>query len=96
MFKRRLFNQMLVLGVIGLFWLSTNPTLMIPKIAYAETPGQPAIQVTGLYCPFTVQQIQSLHTVTSSANHQPMLETSDGPIGYDGGTFALSQCRISK
>jgi hypothetical protein len=96
MFKQRLFTKILVVGVIGMFWLSANPTLMIPKIAYAETPGQPAIQVTGLYCPFTVQQIQSLHRVTRSDSHQAMLETSDGPIGYDGGTFALSQCRISK
>ena len=31
MFKQRLFTQILVLGAIGMFWLSTNPTLLIPK-----------------------------------------------------------------
>ena len=96
MFKRRMFSQMLVLGVIGMFWLSTNPTLLIPKTVSAEAIGQPVIQVTGQYCPFNAQEIQSLHTVTNMDDHEPMLATSDGPIGYDGGTFALSQCRISK
>jgi hypothetical protein len=96
MFKQRLFTKMLVLGVIGMFWLSTNPTLLIPKAVFAETSVQPAIQLTGLYCPFTTQEIQSLHTVTTGDTNESMLETSDGPIGYDGGTFALSQCRISK
>jgi hypothetical protein len=96
MFKQRLFTQMLVLGVIGMLWFSNNPTLLIPKAAYAEAIGQPAIQVTGQYCPFTAQEIQSLHTIILKDDNEPMLATSDGPIGYDGGTFALSQCRISK
>ena len=96
MFKRRFFTQIVVLCAIGMFWLSTNPTLLIPKAAYAEAIGQPAIQVAGQYCPFTVQEFQSLHAVTNDASHETMLATSDGPIGYDGGTFALSQCRISK
>jgi hypothetical protein len=96
MFKQRLLTKILVVGVIGMFWLSTNPTLLIPKTAYAEAIGQPAIQVTGQYCPFNAQEIQSLHTMTNGDNNEPILATSDGPIGYDGGTFALSQCRINK
>jgi hypothetical protein len=96
MFKQRLFNQILVLSFIGMFWLSTNPTLLIPGPAFAEASAQSAIQVTGQYCPFTAQEIQSLHMVIIQVINERMLETSDGPIGYDGGTYALSQCRISK
>ncbi len=96
MFKQRLFTQILVVGVIGIFCLSTNPTLLVPNTVFAEASVQPAIQVSGQYCPFTAQEIQSLHTVYNSDNNEPMLETSNGPIGYDGGIYALSQCRISR
>ncbi len=61
-----------------------------------DAPGQPAIQVTGELCPFTAQEIESLHTVYFKDINVRMLETKDGPIGYDGGLIALSQCRISK
>jgi hypothetical protein len=73
-----------------------NSVLNVPKIVSATTASQPALQVTGQYCPFNAQEIQSLHTVYNKDSNEPMLATSDGPIGYDGGTFALSQCRISK
>jgi hypothetical protein len=57
---------------------------------------QPELQVMGLYCPFTLQELQSLHTVYYKDMNVRMLETSNGPVGYDGGVFALSQCRIGK
>ena len=74
MFKQRLFTQILVVGVIGIFCLSTNPTLLVPNTVFAEASVQPAIQVSGQYCPFTAQEIQSLHTVYNSDNN----ETSAG------------------
>jgi hypothetical protein len=94
--KRKWFTQILVLVAIGMFWLSTNPTLLLPKAVYAEATTQSVVQVTGQYCPFTAQEIQSLHTMTIGDTTQTVLATNDGPIGYDGGTFALSQCRISR
>jgi hypothetical protein len=97
MFKQRLFYQFLVLGFMGMLWLSSNPTLLIPNRTYAAAPSvQQAVQVTGQFCPFTVDELQTLHTVYYQAINVRMLETKDGPIGYDGGMFALSQCRISK
>jgi hypothetical protein len=70
--------------------------LSVPKTFSAPAASQPALQVTGEFCPFTVQELQSLHTVSNKNINVSMLETSDGPIGYDGGTFSLGQCRISK
>jgi hypothetical protein len=70
--------------------------LGFPTSISAPAASQQALQMTGQYCPFTVQEILSLHMVTIGDDNEPMLETSEGPIGYDGGTFALSQCRISK
>jgi hypothetical protein len=71
-------------------------SLIVPNPVSAPAANQPALQVIGQYCPFNAQEIQSLHIVTINDDNEPMLATSDGPIGYDGGTFALSQCRISK
>lgn len=66
----------------------------------ANTPGaarwESPMQVTGEFCPFTADELQSLHAVYLKDINVHMLETKDGPIGYDGGAFALSQCRISK
>ena len=70
--------------------------LSVPKTFSAPAASQPALQVTGEFCPFTVEELQSLHTVSNKNINVSMLETSDGPIGYDGGTFSLGQCRISK
>ena len=67
----------------------TNTTVSDPAAS------QPALQVTE-FCPFTAAELQTLHTVYYKDINVRMLETKDGPIGYDGGAFALSQCRISK
>jgi hypothetical protein len=94
MLKNRLFYFLLSLNLMGLFII--NPFLFVPKIVSNPAPSQPAMQVTGEFCPFTAQEFQTLHNVYYKDINVRMLETSDGPIGYDGGTFALSQCRISK
>jgi hypothetical protein len=70
--------------------------LSVPKTFSAPAASQSSLQVTGEFCPFTVQELQSLHPVDFKEINVRMLETSDGPIGYDGGTFSLGQCRISK
>ena len=67
----------------------TNTTVSDPAAS------QPALQVTE-FCPFTAAELQTLHTVYYKDINVRMLETKDGPIGYDGGAFALSQCRFSK
>jgi hypothetical protein len=102
MLKNRLFYLFLALSLIGLVGFTSNPSRIMSKIIFGPDPSLqkvvPAVQqVTaplGEYCPFTAQELQSLHTVTVGSDHEPMLETSDGPIGFDGGTFALSQCRL--
>jgi hypothetical protein len=104
MLKNRLFYLFLVLSLVALVGFTGNPSQVTSKIVFRVDPplmkGVPAAQQgissLGMYCPFTVQEMQSLHTVTVIDNHEPILATSDGPIGYDGGTYALSQCRISK
>ena len=70
--------------------------LSVPKTVSDPAASQAALQVTGEFCPFTVQELQSLHPVYQKGINVSMLETSDGPIGYDGGTFSLGQCRMSK
>jgi hypothetical protein len=102
MFKNRLFYLVLALSLIGLVGFSSNPSQITSKIVFGADPALqkvvPAVQqVTaplGEYCPFTAQELQSLHTVTVGPDHESMLATSDGPIGFDGGTYALSQCRL--
>jgi hypothetical protein len=104
MLKNWWFYLFLVLSLIGLVGFSSKPSQVTSRIVFGADPplekAVPAVQqVTaplGEYCPFTAQELQSLHTVTISSNHEPMLETSDGPIGYDGGIYALSQCRFGK
>ena len=97
MLKKRLFYLLLVLGLVGMVWISTNPFLMTPKVVFAAAPASQQENLpNGFYCPFTTDELLSLHPVHFKDINVSMLETSDGPIGYDGGTFALGQCRISK
>ncbi|MGD0006842.1 MAG: hypothetical protein ABSE06_21710 [Anaerolineaceae bacterium] len=97
MLKKRLFYVLLVLGLVGLVWISTNPSLLTPKVVFAAAPSSQQENLpNGYFCPFTTEELLSLHTVFNKDINVSMLETSDGPIGYDGGSFALAQCRISK
>jgi len=84
-------RQPRILGLVAI-----HPLLIVPKTVAEPLPAQAAIQVTGEFCPFTVEELQSLHGVYHQDINVRMFETKDGPIGYDGGAFALSQCRISK
>ena len=68
--------------------LSSNPgTVMIPYDTDSAAPSaQQAIQVTGQYLPFHHSGAAILaYACTYKDINVPMLETSDGPIGYDGG-----------
>jgi hypothetical protein len=107
MLKNRLFYLILVVSLVGLVGFANQPSQVASQIVFGADPpllkvipDVPAIQQAttqfGEYCPFSAQELQSLHTVTSRGENEPMLETSDGPIGFDGGTYALSLCRIGK
>lgn len=96
MLKNRLFYLILVVVLVGLVGIG-SAFLVSPRAVYAAAPSaQQGIQTLGEFCPFTAQEFQSLHPVYLKDTNVRMLETSDGPIGYDGGTFSLGQCRISK
>ena len=70
---------------------------MTPKVVFAAAPASQQENLpNGSFCPFTTEELLSLHPVYLKDFNVRMLETSDGPIGYDGGTFSLGQCRISK
>jgi hypothetical protein len=104
MLKKRWFFLFLALSLVGLVAFTGNPSQVTSKIVFGVDPPLlkviPEVQQVapsfGEYCPFNAQELHSLHTVTIMGTHETILATVDGPVGFDGGTFALSQCRMSK
>jgi len=68
-----------------------------PKVAAAaDSSLKTAFKMPDAVCPFSSEEIRSLHPVYFKDINIHMLETSIGPIGFDGGTSALSLCRIDQ
>ncbi len=96
MSKKRLFYLYLVLGLVVLVAIAAYASIGSLKVVSAASFGPQAIQANTGACPFTEGELRSLHSVNIKDTHTSILETSDGPIGLDGGTLALSRCKISK
>ena len=101
MSKNRLFYLLLFVCLVGLTMLAFYPSLEKGNAVSAASvqirvPSKSQeTQDTAELCPFTAEQIQSLHSIYIKAINLHMLATDNGPIGYDGGLPALGECRFS-
>lgn len=95
MFKNRLLSACARLSFIGMAMIVIFPQ---PVGAQFVSPNinQPAIVDSSNTCPFSAGELGSLHTAYNSGANLRMLVTADGPVGVDGGTQALRQCRLGQ
>jgi hypothetical protein len=89
--SRWIFTFVVVSLAIALFIASHSTN----TASGAARPGlsQQAAQVIEGQCILTTDELHSLHAVSLPGQSIRIMETGDGPLGYEGGYSALSRCR---
>jgi hypothetical protein len=102
MSKLFLFNLFFVVNLLGLSAFAAPQARLnesndpLGSVISVASSAQAAVQAAGNQCPFTAQELRSLHAEDFPAIGYWLTETQSGPTGYDGGMFALELCRLEK
>jgi hypothetical protein len=96
--KNRWFNWMIATVLIGLAALSARQfaaTAQVVSANASQTGMATGTDETNnpFQCPFTPEQIRSIHTgnIQEYGSHIPV--TKDGPMGVEGGLYILRYCK---
>jgi len=94
MSKRRWINLFLALSLVMVFVFATHSSTMAAAVlARPEALSRQDAQTAAGPCYLTTVEIHSVHLVSLNDQNMRILETDDGPLGYDGGLTALAWCR---
>ncbi len=97
--KNRWFNWVIAGVLIALAALTayqfaaTAPVVSANARQEAITAGADQAQANPLECPYTPEQIRSIHPVFIKENGQTIPFTKDGPTGVEGGLYMLRYCK---
>jgi hypothetical protein len=100
MSKNRWFNWFIGAVLIGLAVLTVYQFVATAQVVSANakqaeiTAGTNPTQSNPMVeCPFTPEQIRSIHSVSIQENGQSFPFTKDGPMGVEGGLNMLRYCK---
>jgi hypothetical protein len=98
--KNRWFNWLIAGVLIALAALTAHQFAATAQVVStndrqaAITSGADQSQANPLVeCPFTSEQIHSIHAVSIQENGQTFPVTKDGPMGVEGGLYMLRYCK---
>ena len=90
MSKFRWIKLFLVLGLVMVLFIATLPTTNTSAaFARPESLSKQNVQVAAGPCYLTKVEIHSIHLGYLKGQNTRILETDNGPLGYDGGLSAM-------
>jgi hypothetical protein len=94
MFKNRFFYSVIVVALLAIAVLLAYQTVSTARVAAAsqQRPVMGAAVDPTNTCPFTPEELRSIHPVWVKEIGQWVMYSNHGPVGVDGGMEAVRSC----